>query len=90
MTPYPYSNDTLGCRHWRPRDEFLKQDRNRDSVESRKAERALLFWTIRQSCFVVLLAAGTVYTVVSLLTGQIDGPHLVGQILARAAALGPR
>lgn len=49
----------------------------------------MLFWTIRQSCFAALLAAATICAVISLVVGEIDGSSLVGQLLAKAAALAP-
>jgi len=64
----------------------LKRDPEETSIARRRGERELLFWTIRQACFAALLAAATICAVVSLLAGEFDGSHLVGQLLARAAA----
>jgi hypothetical protein len=62
----------------------LKRKRNRDSVESRRAERELLFWTIRQTCFVALLGAATICTLISLIGGEVGGSNLLGQLLRKA------
>jgi hypothetical protein len=67
-----------------PRDEFLKQKQSRKSVERRREERELLFWTIRQTCLVALLGAATVCAVISLALGEVGGSNLVGQLLAGA------
>jgi hypothetical protein len=64
----------------------LKRDPEGTSLARRRAERELLFWTIRQTCFVALLAAATICAVISLLVGEFDGSHLVGQLPARAVA----
>jgi len=52
------------------------------SIARRRAERELLFWTIRQTCFAALLAAATICAV-------LDGAHLVEQLLTRAATFFP-
>jgi hypothetical protein len=44
----------------------------------------LLFWTIRQTCFVAFLGTATVCAVISLALGEVGGSNLVGQLLARA------
>jgi hypothetical protein len=67
----------------------LKRNPEGTGIARRRAERELLFWTIRQICFVVLLAAATICAVISLFVGEFDGSHLVGQLLLRAAAVPP-
>jgi hypothetical protein len=64
----------------------LKRNPEVTSIARRRAERELLFWTIRQTCFVALLAAATICALISLFTGEFGGSNLVGQLLARAAA----
>jgi hypothetical protein len=59
------------------------------SIARRRAERELLFWTIRQTCFAALLAAATICAVISLFAGEFDGARLVEQLLTRAATLFP-
>jgi len=65
----------------------LKRDPKGISIARRRAERELLFWTIRQTCFAALLAAATICAVISLFAGEAGGAHLVEQLLARAAAV---
>lgn len=52
--------------------------RTRESIELRKAERELFFWTVHQVLWSILLAAFVLYTIVSLLSGDL--PRL-GQVL---------
>jgi hypothetical protein len=49
----------------------------RPSIEDRKAERELFFWTVRQALLVVLLAALTAYVVVSLVEGRFPAELLL-------------
>jgi hypothetical protein len=68
------------------RDKLLKGDLGGTGLARRRAERELLFRTIRQTCFATLLAATTICVVVTLFAGEFDASHLVGQLLARAIA----
>jgi hypothetical protein len=63
----------------------LKRDPEGTSVARRWAERELLFWTIRQTCFITLLAAGTICAVISLVAGGFGGSHSVVQLLTTSA-----
>jgi hypothetical protein len=65
----------------------LKRDPKAMSIARRRAERELLFWTIRQTCFAALLTAATICAVISLFADEFDSAHLVEQLLRRAAAL---
>jgi hypothetical protein len=56
-----------------------QEERKRRSIEVRKAERELLFWTVRQTLKLVVLAALTAYLLISLAEGQLPG----GQLLIR-------
>ena len=48
---------------------FGKYQHRQAPLDERWAERKLFFWTARQSLLLVLLAAATVYVIVSLATG---------------------
>lgn len=63
----------------------MKRDPEGTSIARRRAERELLFWTIRQTCFVALLAAGTICAVISLVASEFGGSHSVGQLLTKSA-----
>lgn len=52
-------------------------ERKRRSIEVRKAERELFFWTARQALKLVVLAALTAYLVVSLVEGRLPGGQLL-------------
>lgn len=54
-------------------------ERKRRSIELRRAERELFFWTARQALKLVVLAALTAYLLVSLVEGRLPG----GQLLLR-------
>jgi hypothetical protein len=45
----------------------------RQSIEARRAERELFFWTARQTLKLVIFAALTGYLVVSLAEGHLPG-----------------
>jgi hypothetical protein len=45
--------------------------REHPSIEERKAKLELFFWTVRQALMLVVLAALTVYLVVSLAEGRL-------------------
>ena len=49
---------------------FGKQSAGRTSLEERRGERELFFWTAREILKLVLAVAGTVYLLVSLATGH--------------------
>lgn len=51
--------------------------RKRVSIEVRKAERELFFWTARQTLKLVVLAALTAYLLVSLAEGRLPGGQLL-------------
>jgi|HubBroStandDraft_3_1064219.scaffolds.fasta_scaffold104120_1 hypothetical protein len=55
--------------------------RTRTSIEVRRAERELFFWTARQTVKLVVLAAVAAYVVVSLVRGQIPGSELLVRLL---------
>jgi hypothetical protein len=55
--------------------------RTRTSIEARRAERELFFWTARQTVKLVVLAAVAAYVVVSLVRGQIPGSELLLRLL---------
>jgi hypothetical protein len=48
--------------------------KQRPSFEERRRERELFFWTARQSLWLIMLTAATVYVVVSLATGSAPIP----------------
>lgn len=52
-------------------------ERRRRSIEVRKAERELFFWTARQALKLVVLAALTAYLLVSLVEGRLPGGQLL-------------
>lgn len=54
-----------------------KLEHKRPSIEDRKAERELFFWTVRQALLVVVLAALTAYVVVSLVEGRFPSELLL-------------
>jgi hypothetical protein len=48
----------------------------RPSIEDRRAERELFFWTVRQALVAVLLATLTVYIVVLVAEGRLSAELL--------------
>jgi hypothetical protein len=52
-------------------------ERKRPSIEVRKAERELFFWTARQTLKLVVMAALTAYLLVSLAEGRLPGSQLL-------------
>ena len=50
---------------------------DRRTLEYRRAERELFFWTVRQSLYLVMLVAASVYSVLSLLNGEPPGVELI-------------
>jgi hypothetical protein len=53
----------------------------RRTIQERRAERELLFWTIEKALKNIALAAFTVYSVVSLIQGQMPGAELLSRVL---------
>jgi len=51
----------------------------RPSIDARRKERELFFWTVRQALGVVLLAALTAYMVVALAEGRLPDELLRAQ-----------
>lgn len=49
----------------------------RTSIEVRRAERELFFWTAGQTLKLVALAALTAYVVVSVVDGRLPGSELL-------------
>jgi hypothetical protein len=52
-------------------------DHRRRTIEHRRLERQLFFWTVRQTLLCVVLLALTVYFVVSLIQGQSPSADLL-------------
>jgi uncharacterized integral membrane protein len=55
----------------------LARRKSRPSLNARRAERELFFWTARQVLGLVLLGALVVYSVVSLVEGRVPGIELL-------------
>jgi hypothetical protein len=53
------------------------------TVSRRRAERELFFWTAHKTLRLVLSAAVTVYTVVSLLEGRLPGVEAILRMTGR-------
>jgi hypothetical protein len=53
------------------------------SIQRRRAERELFFWTARQALQLILFAAFVIYVVVAMIEGRvpIPSPNVAGHVL---------
>lgn len=58
--------------------------RQQQSIEVRKAERELFFWTAHQTLRLVLFAAVVIYAIASMISGELPG---IEQLVRLAQAL---
>lgn len=55
----------------------VARQKPKPSIEARRAERELFFWTAHQGLRLVALAAVVAYSVVSLIEGHVPGLDLM-------------